>query len=177
MCESTSTTTTINITAEDLILCNNVKTASKLPMIKKMSVYLGNERADSNYIVSYFAGLKIISGQTPLLIKKKTFSQLGGNRDIVGGKVTLRGYRPYSFIYKLLFDVFPGIRQFDGLKLPAHSSVYCFVLKDIFVFEELIPLFPYFEDLSHLQCQFYFNTNNRLDILFLGNSLQLCFVP
>ena len=55
-------------------------------MIKKMSVYLGNERADSNYIVSYFAGLKIISGQTPLLIKKKTFSQLGGNRDIVGGK-------------------------------------------------------------------------------------------
>ena len=41
-------------------------------MIKKMSVYLGNERADSNYIVSYFAGLKIISGQTPLLIKKKT---------------------------------------------------------------------------------------------------------
>ena len=72
--------------------------------------------------------------------------------------------------------VFPGIRQFDGLKLPAHSII-CFVSKDIFVFEELIPLFPYFEDLSHLQCQFSFNTNNRLDILFLGNSLQLCFVP
>ena len=30
-------------------------------------------------------------------------------------------------------------------------------------------MFPYFEDLSHLQCQSYFNTNNRLDILFLGN--------
>ena len=155
------------VVQKDLILCNNVKTASKLPMIKKMSVYLGNERADSNYIVSYFAGLKIISGQTPLLIKKKTFSQFGGNRYIVvGGKVTLRSYRPYSFIYKLLFDVFPGIRQFDGLKLPAHSSIYCFVLKDIFVFEELIPLFPYFEDLSHLQCQFYFKTNNRYIFYF-----------
>ena len=146
-------------------------------MIKKMSVYLGNERADSICIVSYFAGLKNISGQTPLLIKKNTFSQFGGNRNIVGGKVTLRGYRPYSFIYKLLFDAFPGIRQFDGLKLPAHSSIYCFVSKDIFVFEELIPMFLYFEDLSHLQCQFYFSTNNRLDIFFLGNSLQLFFVP
>nr|YP_009364836.1 ribosomal protein L5 [Fucus distichus]ARI50024.1 ribosomal protein L5 [Fucus distichus] len=166
-----------DVVQKDLILCNNVKTASKLPVIKKMSVYLGSEKADSNYVVSFFAGLKIISGQTPILIKKKTFSRLGGNRDIVGGKVTLRGCRSYSFIYKLLFDVFPGIRQFDGLKLPAHSSIYCFVLKDIFVFEELIPLFPYFEDLSNLQCQFYFNTNNRSDILFLGNSLQLCFIP
>ena len=79
-------------------------------------------------IVSYFAGLKIISCQTPLLIKKNTFSQFGGNRDIVGGKVTLRGYRPYSFIYKLLFDVFPDIRQFDGLKLPAHSSKYIIIV-------------------------------------------------
>ena len=70
-----------NVVQKDLILCNNVKTASKLPMIKKMSVYLGNERADSNYTVSYFAGLKIISGQTPLLNKKKTFSQFGGNRN------------------------------------------------------------------------------------------------
>ena len=101
-------TSTLDVVKKYLILCNNVKTASKLPMIKKMSVYLGNERADSNYIVSYFEGLKIISGQTPLLIKKNIFSQFGGNRDIVGGKATLRGYRPYSFIYKLLFDVFPG---------------------------------------------------------------------
>ena len=67
---------------------------------------------NGSHIVSYFAGFKIISGQPPLLIKKKTFSQFGGNRDIVGGKVTLRGYRPYSFISKLLFDVFPDIRQF-----------------------------------------------------------------
>ena len=50
----------------------------------------------------------------------------------------------HSFIYKLLFYVFPGIRQFDGLKLPVHSSFSCFVLKYIFVFEELISLFPYF---------------------------------
>ena len=37
-----------------------------------------------------------MSGQTPLLIKKKTFSQLGGSRDIVGGKVTLRGYLSFE---------------------------------------------------------------------------------
>ena len=56
-------------------------------------------------------------------------------------------------------------------------SIYCFVLKNLFVFEELIPSFPYFGDPSHLRYQFYFHTNSRLDILFLGNSLQLCFIP
>ena len=116
------TTITFHLKVQkDLILCNNVRTASKLPMIKKMSVYLGSERADSNYIVSYFAGLKIISGETPLLIKKNTFSQLGGNRDIVGGKVTLRGYRPYSFICKLLFDVFPG-KLTKGFKSTVYTN-------------------------------------------------------
>ena len=72
-------------------------------MIKKMSAYYLGSEITEPYIVYFFAGSKFISGQSPLLIKKKTFRQLGGNRDIVGGKVTLRGYRPYSFIYyKLL---------------------------------------------------------------------------
>ena len=81
----------------------------------------------------------------------------------------------YFFLYKLLFDVVPPIRQFEGLQAPAHNNIYCFLLKDVFSFQELVPLFPYFEDLGSIQCQFHFTTKTKEEVVSLGNSLQLCF--
>ncbi|CAN0442689.1 unnamed protein product, partial [Phaeothamnion confervicola] len=70
----------------------------------------------------------------------------------------------------------PHIRQFEGLRAPAHGKIYCFLLKDVFSFQELVPLFPYFEDLGSLQCQFHFTTETKGEVVVLGNSLQLCFL-
>nr|YP_009502532.1 ribosomal protein L5 [Sargassum yezoense]YP_009924820.1 ribosomal protein L7 [Sargassum siliquastrum]YP_010485660.1 ribosomal protein L7 [Sargassum macrocarpum]YP_010485697.1 ribosomal protein L7 [Sargassum serratifolium]AWV83128.1 ribosomal protein L5 [Sargassum yezoense]QNH69189.1 ribosomal protein L7 [Sargassum siliquastrum]UVW81769.1 ribosomal protein L7 [Sargassum macrocarpum]UVW81806.1 ribosomal protein L7 [Sargassum serratifolium] len=168
-----------NVVQRDFILCSNVATSNMLPIPKKICLYLGTPGVNNSSVVSSICALKIITGQRPYVSpeKIKVKRHKKGKIYAVGCKVTLRGLQFYKFLFKLMFNVLPRIRQFEGLKLPSHHSVYCFVLKDIFAFEELIPLFPYFEVLNGFKCQVFFGTNTKEDMLFLGNGLQLCFVP
>ncbi|CAM9133812.1 unnamed protein product [Ectocarpus fasciculatus] len=167
-----------DVVQRDLILSENLSTASLLPEPKKISLCLGGSSVNENYVIGSLATLKIITGQMPYFTQQRPTNHKNiGFKEGVGGKITLRRSNMYAFLYKLLFDVLPGIKQFEGLRSPAHKNIYCFLLKDIFTFQELVPLFPYFEDLGSLQCQFYFTTKTKDEVVALGNSLQLCFIP
>ena len=166
-----------DVVQRDLILSENLSTVSMLSAPKKVGLCLGGNSTDENYVIASLAALKIISGQIPYFTQQQLTQQKGsGSSEGVGGKVTLRGSSMYFFLHKLLFDVLPHIRQFEGLRAPGHNNIYCFILKDVFSFQELVPLFPYFEDLGSLQCQFHFTTKSKDEVVVLGNSLQLCFL-
>nr|YP_010445189.1 ribosomal protein L5 [Macrocystis pyrifera]UTJ90690.1 ribosomal protein L5 [Macrocystis pyrifera] len=164
------------VVQKDLILSENVSTVSLLSVPKKVSICLGGESSDENYVISCLGALSIIGGQKPYFIQQKPTKQTNsGSKKGIGGKITLRRGSMYIFYYKLLFHVLPRVRQFEGLREPAHKNIYCFVLKDIFSFEELVPLFPYFEEITSLQCQFHFTTKDRFETNVLGHGLQVCF--
>nr|WKY98244.1 ribosomal protein L5 [Alaria marginata] len=165
-----------DIVQQDLLLSENVSTVSLLPAPKKVAICLGGESSDENYVVACLGALNIIGSQKPYFIQQKPSQQRNsGPREGVGGKVTLRRAHMYLFFYKLLFHVLPRVRQFEGLRAPAHDNIYCFILKDIFSFEELVSLFPYFEEVGSLQCQFHFTTKDKAGTTVLGHSLQVCF--
>nr|WBP69844.1 ribosomal protein L5 [Costaria costata] len=165
------------IVQKDLILSENVSTVSLLSAPKKVAICLGGGGSDENYVASCLGALNIIGGQKPYCVQQKPSQQSNsGSREGLGGKVTLRRASMYVFFYKLLFHVLPRVRQFEGLRAPSHKNIYCFVLKDIFSFEELVPLFPYFEEVGSLQCQFHFTTKDRAETNVLGHSLQVCFL-
>ena len=166
-----------DVVQRELILSENLSTVSKLAGLKKIKLCLGGNSSDESYVIASLAALKILTGQNPYLIQQKFKGQkLNAVREGVGGRLTLRRQNMYAFLYKLLFDVLPQIKQFEGLKAPAKKTIYCFVLRDIFAFKELVPLFPYLEELNNLQCQFHFTTKNKAEVVALGNSLQLCFL-
>lgn len=165
-----------SVVQKDLILSGNLSTVSMLSAPKKIDLALGGGGPNESYVIASLAALNIIAGQKPYFTRQRPTQQKNSkSREGVGGKLTLRGPKMYAFLHKLLFEVFPYIKQFEGLRAPAHKKVYCFVLKDMFIFQELVPLFPYFEDLGSLQCQFHFTTKTKAEVVFLGNSLQLCF--
>nr|YP_011008258.1 ribosomal protein L5 [Hapterophycus canaliculatus]WBP70159.1 ribosomal protein L5 [Hapterophycus canaliculatus] len=167
----------LDVVQKDLILSENLSTIAKLSKPKKISLSLGGNSSDENYVLASLGALKIITGQSPFFTQQKpTKHKSNSTREGVGGKLTLRRQKMYLFLYKLLFDVLPQIRQFEGLRAPAHKNIHSFVLRDIFAFQELVPLFPYFEDLNSLQCQFHFTTKSKAEVVVLGNSLQLCFL-
>ena len=166
-----------DVVQRDLILSENLSTIATMAKPNKVNLCLGGNSSEESYVLSSLAALKIITGQTPYFTQQKpTHQKFNSARESVGGKLTLRGQKMYFFLYKLLFDVLPQMRQFEGLRAPLHKNIHCFVLKDIFAFQELVPLFPYFEDLNSLQCQFHFTTKTKAEVVVLGNSLQLCFV-
>lgn len=165
-----------DIVQQDLILSDNISTVSTIPKLKKINIALGGSSSDDNYVISTAAALKIITGQKPFFTQQRA-TRFKGNtsKESVGTKLTIRGSKMYSFLYKILFEVLPYIKQFEGLRLPRHKNIYCFCLNDIFVFQELVPLFSFFEDLGLVQFQFHFTTKNVDDVLVLGSGLQVCF--
>nr|YP_011008362.1 ribosomal protein L5 [Sporochnus bolleanus]WBP70333.1 ribosomal protein L5 [Sporochnus bolleanus] len=166
------------VVQRDLILSENTSTVATLPGPKKITLCLGGDSSDDSYVLSSLAALNIITGQKPLLTQQKLNQHRNsGFRNPFGGKLVLRRSVMYTFWYKLLFNVLPCIRQFEGLRAPAHENIYCFLLKDMFAFEELVPLFPYFEALGSLRCHFYFTTKNKSEVVAVGHGLQLCFLP
>nr|YP_010127821.1 ribosomal protein L5 [Lessonia flavicans]QPP20348.1 ribosomal protein L5 [Lessonia flavicans] len=165
-----------DIVQKDLLLSENISTVALLPAPKKLTICLGGGSSDENYVISCLGVLNIIGGQKPYFTQQKPSPQKSNNsREGVGGKVTLRRTAMYLFFYKLLFHVLPHVRQFEGLQVPSHKNIYCFILQDIFSFKELVPLFPYFEEVGSLQCQFHFTTKDISEINVLGHSLQICF--
>ena len=124
-----------NVVQKDLILSENLSTVSLLPAPKKISLCLGGDSVDENYVIGSLAVLKIITGQMPYFTQQKPARYKNiGSKEGVGGKITLRRSNMYAFLYNLLFDVLPIIKQFEGLRSPAYENVYCFLLKDIFSF-------------------------------------------
>lgn len=167
-----------DVIQQDLILSENISTAAMLPALKKIDLALGGSHPDESYVIASLGSLNILTGQKPYLTQQKPVEQKSSrHKEAVGGKLTLRGSNMYNFLHKLLFEVFPHVRQFEGLRAPSHKGIYCFVLKDMFSFEELVPLFIYFEEIGSLQCQFHFTTKSEAEVVVLGNSLQLCFLP
>nr|YP_011008013.1 ribosomal protein L5 [Cutleria multifida]WBP69879.1 ribosomal protein L5 [Cutleria multifida] len=165
-----------NVVQRDLILSELTSTVSIIPSPQKIVLCLGGASTSENDVISSLSALYIIGNQKPFVTQKK--AQVSSIlKESVGGKMTLRKTKMFQFWYKLLFNVLPRIRQFEGLKSPAHKKAYCFILKDIFSFEDLISLFPYFEDLGSLQCQFHFTTKSKNEVAVLGQCLQLCFIP
>lgn len=167
-----------DVIQKDLILSENISTVAMLPALKKIDLALGGSHSDENFVIASLGSLNILTGQKPYLTQQKPVGQKSScHKEAVGGKLTLRGSSMFNFLHKLLFGVFPHMRQFEGLRAPLHKHLYCFVIKDIFSFQELVPLFIYFESVGSLQCQFYFTTKSESEVVVLGNSLQLCFLP
>lgn len=165
-----------NVILRDSILSENLPTVSMIREPKKMDLCLGGKSSDENYLIACSCALKIISGQKSYFTQQKIIQRKNMvSSKSVGVKLTLRRSSMYAFLYKVLFDVFPYIKQFDGLKSPRHNNLYSFLVKDIFSFQELVPLFPYFEDLGSLQCQIHFTTKSKDEVIVLGSSLQFCF--
>lgn len=166
-----------DVVQRDLILSGFLLTVSAIPVPKKINLALGGDSSDENYVVSSATALKILTNQKPIYTRHKLQQGRGvGSTDVVGTKLTIRGSKIYFFLHKLLFEVFPRLKQFEGLRPPENKNVYCFLIKDIFAFQELVPLFSSFEDLGGLQCQFHFTTKTKSETLVLGSGLQFCFI-
>nr|YP_011008397.1 ribosomal protein L5 [Syringoderma abyssicola]WBP70368.1 ribosomal protein L5 [Syringoderma abyssicola] len=159
------------VVQKDNILTDVVSTTARLTKPTKIMLSIGGDKVDENSVMSSLFALDFIGNQKPYLTRNKTY----GSNEVVGGKLTLRGFSMYAFMYKLLFDVLPRMKQFEGFKPPAHSGTFSFVIKNVLAFEGLGPLFFYFEDVESLQCQFHFTTKDKDEVLMLGRGLFICF--
>jgi large subunit ribosomal protein L5 len=120
-----------------------VKNALAVPRLKKIVVSAGVGEAvqDKNLIEKAGADLSLITGQKPLVTKaRKSVASFKVRTGMpLGLKVTLRKKRMFNFLEKLLWIVFPRLRDFRGVS-GSHfdgRGNYTIGLKEQIVFPEI----------------------------------------
>lgn len=123
----------------------NLSNDFEVPKIKKVVVNIGIGKflKDSAQVEDITKTLAVITGQKPLPTKaKKSIAGFKTREGLeIGMKVTLRGYRMWSFIERLVRAALPRVKDFHGLKESAvdASGNLNIGIKEQLIFPEILP--------------------------------------
>lgn len=121
----------------------NYTSYSIVPRIKKIIINRGIDQScqSSKVLDSLSNELLLISGQKPFLVRsKKAISNFKVKENMpLGIVVTLRKFKMYSFLDRLINLVFPRIRDFQGLKVTGFDTFgnFSFSFNDQIMFPEV----------------------------------------
>ena len=115
----------------------------QVPRIEKIVINIGMGEALDNpkSLEAAVADLTIITGQKPIMNKARksiaNFKLREGR--LIGTKVTLRGYRMWAFLDRLLNTALPRVRDFRGVSANAFDGRgnYTLGLHDQLIFPEI----------------------------------------
>lgn len=102
------------------------KNIMQAPRITKvvLNVGFGRHAKEEKYIEAVERTLKLITGQKP--IRNKTTKSISNFKIregmVIGASVTLRGYRMYEFLDKLVNLTLPRVRDFRGLSVDSFDG-------------------------------------------------------
>jgi large subunit ribosomal protein L5 len=121
----------------------NYRNIMEVPRIEKVviNIGLGEAMDDSKALEAALTDLTTIAGQKPIQTKARksiaNFKLREGR--IIGTKVTLRGYRMWSFLDRLLNIALPRVRDFRGISPNSFDGRgnYTLGLRDQLIFPEI----------------------------------------
>lgn len=121
----------------------NYGNVMEMPKIQKVvvNIGLGEAMTNSKALDAAVADLTTITGQKPIQTKaRKSIANFKLREGvIIGTKVTLRGYRMWSFLDRLMNVALPRVRDFRGVTPKAFDGRgnYTLGLKDQLIFPEI----------------------------------------
>jgi large subunit ribosomal protein L5 len=121
----------------------NYRNVMEVPRIEKVviNIGLGSAMDDSKALDAALSDLTIIAGQKPVQTKARksiaNFKLREGR--IIGTKVTLRGYRMWAFLDRLMNVALPRVRDFRGISPNSFDGRgnYTLGLRDQLIFPEI----------------------------------------
>ena len=121
----------------------SLKNKHEVPKITKiiLNMGLGEDASDGKKLKACLDDMSLISGQRPVITKfKKSISNFKTRKGSNAGvKVTLRSYKMYEFIDRLVNIALPRIKDFKGLSTKGidNSFNFSFGIKEHIVFPEV----------------------------------------
>ena len=121
----------------------SLKNKHDVPKVEKiiLNMGLGEDASDGKKLKACVDDLALIAGQKPVITKfKKSISNFKTRKGAnAGAKVTLRSYKMYEFIDRLVNIALPRIKDFRGLSSKGidNSNNYSFGIKEHIVFPEV----------------------------------------
>lgn len=149
----------------------------KVPRLKKIILNFGCKGSDMRSLASALLSLELIARSHGRLVKAQRPNVLlkvrkGSPTSCV---VVLQKNKMYTFLLKLLIDVFPNLKDFRGINVSNRLGKTCFsfTLKDLISFKELEKQFYLFISLPPLNITIVTNTKSKKELLYLLRSFKL----
>ena len=121
----------------------SAKNKHEIPKIEKVIINmgLGEDASDGKKLKACADDMALIAGQRPIITKfKKSISNFKTRKGANAGvKVTLRAYKMYEFIDRLVNIALPRIKDFRGLSSKGidNSNNFSFGVKEHIIFPEV----------------------------------------
>ena len=121
----------------------SAKNKHEVPKIEKIIINmgLGEDASDGKKLKACADDIALIAGQRPIITKfKKSISNFKTRKGANAGvKVTLRAYKMYEFIDRLVNIALPRIKDFRGLSSKGidNSNNFSFWVKEHIIFPEV----------------------------------------
>jgi large subunit ribosomal protein L5 len=151
----------------------------EVPELKKIILNFGCKNFELRNIASAFLSLVLITLKKGVLTQSKRANILLKVRKgyPVGCAVVLTKSKMYTFLFKLLVDVFPNLKDFKGViaSKKLKNSSFSFTLKDLISFDELEKLFYLFTNLPPLNITLIISAKTKEELFYLLNSFKLPF--
>lgn len=148
----------------------------KLPKLKKIILNSNCKTTDFKTLATSLLALELITNQIGILTISKRPNLLLKIRkgNPTGCKLTLKKASMLNFFSKSLNEIFPNIKNFNGV--PIHHKIerisFSFVIKNTLNFPELSEHYYLFNNLSNINLSFVTNIETKEELIFFFKSLQ-----
>ena len=161
----------------DLINKFYYKDLEKLPKLKKVILNSCCKTTELKILATNLLALELIADQKGILTVSKRPNLLLKIRkgNPTGCKLTLKKSSMLNFLNKSLQEIFPKLKNFDGIKVhnKIEKTSFSFLIKNTLNFPELSEHYYLFNNLSNINLSFVTTTKTKKEMLFLLKSLQL----
>lgn len=168
-----------NVIKYDLINKFFYEKTIEIPRLHKVSITFSCKTGDLKEIASSFLALELIARQKPKIttIKKSNLLLKLRNGHPIGCKVTLRKNKMLNFVAKVLIDILPRLKNFQGFDLKkihkTNSSIFSFKLNEMFSFPELENHFYLFNNLTSININIILKSSIKQELTFVLESIKL----
>lgn len=163
----------------DLINQFAYNTVDKLPKLKKIILNLGFKTTDIKQLSSGLLAFELIAHQKGVITTTTKSNILLKIRkgNPIGCKLTLQRYNLFDFLRKVIQEVFPKIKNFNGIFLDRKikKNVFSYEIHDTFSFFDLENHYYCFNHLPKLDIVIITTATNKKEFLFILKSLQFPF--
>lgn len=147
-----------------------------IPELKKIVLNVGCKTLELKSFASIFLSLELIVKKQGLFTKARRSSIFLKVRkgSPTGCSIILRRNEMYEFLLKLLTNVFPNSKDFQGINISnrLEKTNLSFTIKDLSSFKELERQFYLFSKLPPLNITLLANTKSKKELLYLLRSLK-----
>jgi large subunit ribosomal protein L5 len=164
-----------NVIKYDLINKFYYKNHKQIPKVIKIILNFNCNNVNIKKLVSSMIALELITSQKGIILtsKKANISLKLRKGNPIGCKVTLKKIYMNIFFFRLISEIFPNIKLFEGfISKKFKNNSFSFKINKTLFLIELEKYYQFFKDLPNLQIIVITNSLFSFELIFLLQSYK-----